>query len=211
MLGSSKALQKLKSIYLTTMTFSGDVSEKMPCYPFHGRSKYLIDKFYVIGYDYPTLKKLLIDKNLDIINNKVNYSEEHNKKYPIEFQLEELPSLLNEITSDYTKEGLDINIIMEMIFPNSPSFYYTEERNQDFKGIRRGKELNLKSIIAKSKTEENNREKIEYFPESYNVIFSSNPQSGNNSKKSINGFAHIFYKKFIEKKIILFIYLYAFA
>jgi len=201
MLGSSKALQKLKSIYLTTMTFSGDVSEKMPCYPFHGRSKYLIDKFYVIGYDYPTLKKLLIDKNLDIINNKVNYSEEHNKKYPIEFQLEEPPSLLNEITSDYTKEGLDINIIMEMIFPNSPSFYYTEERNQDFKGIRRGKELNLKSIIAKSKTEENNTEKIEYFPASYNVIFSSNPQSGNNSKKSINGFAHIFYKKFIEKKI----------
>ena len=26
----------------------------------------------------------------------------------------------------------------------------------------------------------------------YNVIFSSNPQSGNNSKKSINGFAYIF-------------------
>lgn len=38
--------------------------------------------------------------------------------------------------------------------------------------------------------------KEEYFPSSYNVIFSSNPQSDGNSKKSINGFAHIFYKKF---------------
>ena len=37
-------------------------------------------------------------------------------------------------------------------------------------------------------------------PPSYNVIFSSNPQSGNNSKKSINGFAYIFYKKLRQKK-----------
>ena len=37
-------------------------------------------------------------------------------------------------------------------------------------------------------------------PPSYNVIFSSNPQSGNNSKKSINGFVYIFYKKLRQKK-----------
>ena len=201
MLKNKNLYQKLNSIYLTNLTFSGDVAEKMPCYPFHGRSKYLIDKFYIIGYDYSTLKKLLIDKNLDIINNKNNSSEDQNKKYPKEFQIEEPPSLLNEITSDYSKEGLDINIITEMIFPNPPSFYYIEEHNQNFSGIRKSKDINPKTIITKSKTGENNTENIEYFPASYNVIFSSNPQSGNNSKKSINGFAHIFYKKFVEKKI----------
>ena len=176
MLKNKNLYQKLNSIYLTNLTFSGDVAEKMPCYPFHGRSKYLIDKFYIIGYDYSTLKKLLIDKNLDIINNKNNSPEDQNIKYPKEFQLEEPPSLLNEITSDYSKEGLDINIITEMIFPNLPSFYYIEEQNQNFTGIRRSKDINPKTIITKSKTEENNTENIEYFPASYNVIFSSNPQ-----------------------------------
>jgi hypothetical protein len=30
-------------------------------YPFNGRSPYLIDKFYIIGYNYLTLHKLLIE------------------------------------------------------------------------------------------------------------------------------------------------------
>ena len=30
-------------------------------YPFNGRSPFLIDKFYIIGYNYLTLHKLLID------------------------------------------------------------------------------------------------------------------------------------------------------
>ena len=29
-------------------------------YPFNGHSPYLIDKFYIIGYNYLTLEKLLI-------------------------------------------------------------------------------------------------------------------------------------------------------
>ena len=29
-------------------------------YPFNGRSPYLIDKFYIIGYNYLTLEKTLI-------------------------------------------------------------------------------------------------------------------------------------------------------
>ena len=37
-------------------------------------------------------------------------------------------------------------------------------------------------------------------PKSYNVIFSTNPQEGKNSKKSMNGFTHVFYKKHINKK-----------
>jgi hypothetical protein len=41
----------------------------MKRYPFNGRSKYLMDKFYIIGYDYPTLEKILIKENLDFIQN----------------------------------------------------------------------------------------------------------------------------------------------
>ena len=36
----------------------------------------------------------------------------------------------------------------------------------------------------------------------YNMVFSYNPQSGKNSKKSINGFAYVFFKEFNEKQEI---------
>ena len=36
----------------------------------------------------------------------------------------------------------------------------------------------------------------------YNMVFSYNPQSGKNSKKSINGFAYVFFKEFSEKQEI---------
>ena len=41
----------------------------MKRYPFNGRSKYLMDKFFIIGYDYSTLNKILIKKDLDFIVN----------------------------------------------------------------------------------------------------------------------------------------------
>ena len=34
-------------------------------YPFNGHSKYLIDKFYIMGYNAPTLNKLLFEENDD--------------------------------------------------------------------------------------------------------------------------------------------------
>ena len=217
----------------------------MKRYPFNGRSEYLIDKFFIIGYDYATLKKILIQNNLDFIqNSSKNIDEEQteknkNKKLPQEFQVNEPPSLINEISSDYSKEVLDIDLIIEMIFPNNPILYYVEEDlnqnnnnpnnstknmidlSDDIKRVKTNiysKDENLfsHSIGGKSKLsrdiffntssnnkyeEKENKTKDEYIPVSYNVIFSSNPQSGGNSKKSINGFAHIFYKKFIENKI----------
>ena len=221
----------------------------MKLYPFNGRSKYLIDKFYIIGYDYPTLKKILIKNDLDFIKNleKKNDEEQTEKlkinQLPQEFQLQEPPSLINEISSDYSKEVLDIDIIIEMIFPNKPKFYYVEEdssiieeanhcnsskkiinfkEEMEKRAKTNSKEDNsniyMSSIINTGKNKisndtnfninSNNKyeneikdsENDEYIPNSYNVIFSSNPQSGGNSKKSINGFAHIFYKKFNEKK-----------
>ena len=208
----------------------------MKRYPFNGRSKYLIDKFFIIGYDYPTLNKILIKNNLDFIQNSSKNIEEeifeknrHNE-LPQEFEIKEPPSLINVISSDFSKEVLDIDIIIEMIFPNKPKFFYVEEDldlnnegiqnnipknvNDKINEMRRSKtnfteenKINNEQIFNtfpnnKSKIFENkNIKKDEYIPRSYNVIFSSNPQSGGNSKKSINGFAHVFYKKFTEKKI----------
>ena len=40
-------------------TPSQNYSGTMKRYPFNGRSKYLIDKFFIIGYDYATLKKII--------------------------------------------------------------------------------------------------------------------------------------------------------
>ena len=222
----------------------------MKRYPFNGRSKYLMDKFYIIGYDYSTLKKVLIKKDLDFIVNSSKNSEDEqsdrnkNKKLPQEFYIDEPPSLINEISNDYTKEVLDIDIIIEMIFPNKPNFYYIEEElnpinefgssektikcNEINDEIRRTKTHHKENDILlnyinsgknkinndsnfntysnnkydENKDTTNNISKEEYIPRSYNVIFSSNPQSGVNSKKSINGFAHIFYKKFVETKIL---------
>ena len=227
-------------------TPSQNYSGTMKRYPFNGRSKYLIDKFFIIGYDYATLKKLLINSNLDFTQNSSKSCEEEqsekskNKKIPQEFQINEPPSLINEISNDYNKEVLDIDLIIEMIFPNKPKFYYVEEdlneNYNDFQShstknmvdlsneIRRTKtnyrnDNSIANLINSGKNKNNtnftfntssnmkndNKEKSnkdEYIPISYNVIFSSNPQSGFNSKKSINGFAHIFYKKFPENKNI---------
>ena len=224
---------------------SQNFSGTMKRYPFNGRSKYLIDKFFIIGYDYATLNKLLINSNLYFTQNSSKSCEDEqtekskNKKLPQEFQINEPPSLINEISNDYNKEVLDIDLIIEMIFPNKPKFYYVEEdlnsNNNDFQShstknmvdlseikrtktnykndhsvlnvINSGKnKINTNSSFNTSSNNKNdnkeNRNKEEYFPISNNVIFSSNPQSGSNSKKSINGFAHIFYKKFPEKKNI---------
>ena len=225
----------------TALNFLGTMKR----YPFNGRSKYLIDKFFIIGYDYPTLNRILIKNKLDI-NKKYskNIEEEleknKSKQFPQEFQIKEPPSLINEISNDYTKEVLDIDIIIEMIFPNKPNFYYVKEDlnenieesshstktmikinktrraktnfNEDYinsfnimnNGNNKINDEQNFNIFSNNKYNNDNKnsKNEEYIPRTYNVIFSSNPQSGANSKKSINGFAHIFYKKFTEKRII---------
>ena len=178
----------------------------IPLYPFNGRSSFLIDKFYIIGYNYLTLEKLLIKSTPKILE------EEKDKDYKepkwCSFPIEEEPTILNEITNDYSKEGLDSKTILQMVFPHKLNCYYTWEENFPF--------LSRKSAAIKSYSEnlndndnhnnENNFSKIEFKhnrldePKGMRVVFSSNPQTSNNSKKSINGFAHTFYRKYLKKK-----------
>ena len=188
-----------------------NISEKIPRYPLNGHSNYLIDKFYIFGYDSSTLKKYLLnnDNNLKHFLGEKRQNDEIFQK----FNLEEVPTLLNEFTSDYEKECLEIDMIREMILPKKITLYYTEEdkifSRSPEKRRKRDSNSSTNRSTEFSKVDKNEENFYIYeddsfyrreVPPSYNVIFSSNPQSGNNSKKSINGFAYIFYKKLKEKK-----------
>ena len=164
-------------------------------YPFNSRSRYLIDKFYIIGYNYLSLhKQLIVNTPKSIIADK-----EKEAKDPYIFNLDEEPYILNEITSDYQKKGVPNEAILRIIYPKKLNFYYTSEEidQSNFKSSNmiNKNANNFTKIDFKSEKNKQN------FPKSYKVVFSSNPHSENNSKKSINGFAYIFYKKFVEKKI----------
>ena len=69
-----------------------------PLYPFNGRSTNLIDKFYIFGYNYLTLKKYLLDQNPKISEIKLN-----NQNIGV-FKFDEEPSILYEITHDFNKQ-----------------------------------------------------------------------------------------------------------
>ena len=172
------------------------IDNSIKLYPFNGRSPYLIDKFYIIGFNYLTLHKLLIE-------NTPKFIEEDNEKEtkdPHKFNIEEEPYILNEIISDYNKEGLPNETILSMIYPKKIDFYYTSEEigSSNIKRTDENKKPNVVKDFCKIEFKKN--KDGQNFPKSYKVIFSSNPQSENNSKKSINGFAYIFYKKFCERK-----------
>ena len=188
-----------------------NISQKIPLYPLNGHSNYLIDKFYIFGYDSSTLTKYLLNNNN--IKNFVNEKKQNEENKFQKFQIEELPTLLNEFTSDYEKECLEIDMIREMILPNNINLYFLEEEKTYSKSPeKRRRREHFKYKKSDSFQSDKNEENFTIYdeddftkrevPPSYNVIFSSNPQSGNNSKKSINGFAYIFYKKLKAKKDI---------
>ena len=167
-------------------------------YPFNGHSPYLMDKFYIIGYNYLTLEKMLIDETPKALEEE--REKEIEELHKGSFEIEEEPSILNEITNDYTKEGLDSKTIIQMIFPNKLKCYYTTEDNNSYilKRTMPTKIFNLDDPNDFAKV--NFKSKKGSVPKSTRTIFSSNPQTGKNSKKSINGIAYTFYVKYNKKK-----------
>ena len=174
-----------------------NISKIIKRYPFNGRSNYLIDKFYIIGYNIPTLHKLLIeynDKNSIIFLNKQNDEDKNKTSINLQpFQIKEDPILLNEFSSDFTKDCLDFEMLKEMILPNRINLYYSEEPEEN------------ENEIEYENDEFTEYEEFDLFNndllKTHSVVFSSNPQIENNSKKSINGYAYIFYKKLKRRKI----------
>ena len=178
-----------------------NISKMIKRYPYNGRSNYLIDKFYIIGFNIQTLKKILFEDNNfpnNIILEKKQNEDEKNKlsTHIQPFLLKEEPVILNEFTSDYNKDCLEFNLLKEMIFPNKITLYYIEE---DTSSIKQKNEIYGKNIDF-FEFEENECYTNDFLKTS-SMVFSSNPQIENNSKKSINGFAYIFYKELKRKRI----------
>ena len=147
-------------------------------YPYCAKNNNLFDKFLIIGYDYPSLKREMSSK---IIKTELNqYIFLENTKKPINYEplynlfyftLEQQPIILNDISNNYNKSLYDYEQIIKKIFPKKPKCY----------------------IYKTDLIKKDNRYKI---PKSYCIIFNIN-QNENLNKYSI-GF--VFYQKF-EKNI----------
>ena len=130
-------------------------------FPFSGVAPNLIDKFLVLGYK---------QKSIDY------YSQfgSENTKYHTRFQffdLEDRPSVINEICNNYSKDLLDNELILELIFPNLPKMYFMEK----------------KYLNTPKEPDE------ELLTSPYSIIFSINPQDNSGSKKSYNGLGFVFF------------------
>ena len=136
--------------------------EKQIRYPFSGVAPNLIDKFLILGYN----QKIIDDTSQ---NGKVfeNFS-----KYEIIYKnFSEKPSIINEICNDYIKDGLEEDIIIDLIFPNIPSML----------------------LVNKAKMNANALKDMEILIQPRTIIFSINPHDNSGSKKSYNGLGFIFY------------------
>lgn len=97
-----------------------NISKIIKRYPFNGSSNYLRDNFFIIGYNIQILHKLLIEdnednfsKNIIIIGKKQEVEKKINHQLVSNHLIKEEPIILNKITSNFTKDCLDFNIIKE--------------------------------------------------------------------------------------------------
>ena len=169
----------------------------IPLFPYNGHSPYLIDKFYIFGYTYLTLKKFLIDENPKISKEGLN------KEGIGVFRLEEEASILYELANDSKKQTIDPKIIKKLIFPNNLFIFYRIENNKNIQKSN-SKQNNI--------DQENNFSKIDLSeaktgcPKSFRSVFSISfpmeDKTGKNIQKNQNGFAYTFYRKLLDKKEI---------
>ena len=164
----------------------------IPLYPYDGNASNLIDKFYIFGYEPSTLKKNLIDQNLKI------YNENHQIETLIPFQLDEEPSILNEITNDINKKIVDTKKVRNLIFPNKVNFYFRIDKIKKL-DKRQSAEIKPENIGFNLIDISDDRSEC---PMSHRVAFSFYPLEGENSRKCQNGIGYTFYRKLIKKKII---------
>ena len=160
----------------------GDVglsSEKKVKYPFSGFATNLIDKFLVLGYE-----QKVIDFTFKYLEKEDGDTNKELKTRFKFFEFEERPSIVNEICNDYSKDLLENDLILELIFPNMPQMYFLDKQY-------------LKKDKDKDKDKEQQDEEL--LTSSYSIIFSINPQDNSGSKKSYNGLGFIFYPFFEHK------------
>ena len=148
----------------------GDNKIKNIKFPFNGKAPNLIDKFLVLGYD-----QKIVEQTFNKFENKKprNNTKTHFKYY----NFQERPSIINEICNDYTKDLLENELILELIFPNCPEMYFIDKQ------------------ILNAKEQKKEKENVDegFVVGNYSVIFSINPDDNNGSKKSYNGLGYVFY------------------
>ena len=149
-------------------------------YPFNGRSKYLIDRFYIIGFRPNQIHKIIFQNNQTIkllqniakktiedesYNLKSQYNPNFQKNHQKKLTIDESPSLLNEISSDMKKELPDINLIKNMLFPNKINFYIKAEKIKKSQSLKRCLNLgdNFKFIRNDSAPLKNGSDDNKYF------------------------------------------------
>ena len=156
-----------------------DIKNKNIKYPFSGIAPNLIDKFLVLGYE---------QKTIDITYKNCIPEEKPELKTRFKFfEFEDRPYIVNEICNDYTKDWLDNDLILELIFPNYPQMYFLDKQYINAK-----KEIDDELLIG-----------------NYSIIFSINPQDNSGSKRSYNGLGYIFYvvnEYRIEGELIGYLY-----
>ena len=131
-------------------------------YPYNSQAQNLIDKFLVLGYD---------QKTIDFTYQNCNVEPKENLAVRFSFyEFEERPDVVNEICNDYSKDLLDNDLILEIIFPNYPQMYFLYK---DY--INTPKQINEIYLI-----------------EPYSIIFSLNQQYNFGSHKSYIGLGFIF-------------------
>ena len=141
------------------------INSKYIKYPFSGVAPKLINKFLVLGYEQKVIDNTFLTEIKEYSDNN-----ECSKYY----EFKEKPSIMNEICSDYTRDSLENDTIISLIFPqNQKLFYFVKNDNKD-----------QKEKISKN-------ENIQ----SSSIIFSLNPQDNNGSRNSFNGLGYVFYIK----------------
>ena len=165
------------------------LNKKIKRFPFNGSSPYLIDKLVIFGYDSLTKEKDIYPKVQDFLQKSTPKNEKTDNnvigsfipgtKTPYNpyikqnyFEIPFEPNILGEICSDYSKEVITNENILELVFPNKYHGYYYPTYE----------------MFIKAKNENG-------FPHKHRMVFHSNPDTNEGLKKSQFGFAKIFYEK----------------
>ena len=99
-------------------------------YSYCGFSHNLIELFLILGYDYSYIynevSKLIEKDNIsyELLDGKINEKEKE-KNFERCFNAQTNPSILSVISSDFKKEMMSLNNIINFLFPTFPIFYYT--------------------------------------------------------------------------------------
>ena len=145
-------------------------------YPYCGDSYNLIECFLIVGFDYTFIPDNILKPIENLIINQNPNSKQKNLDMKVfeEFKIDEKPTILGCISSDYKKNMFPLNEVLNFCFPSSPPIYHTDDDPSNT---------------------------IQYDPlknNIQNIIFQNNSISGSD-KITFNVYAYIFYENFTVK------------